>query len=312
MKDVVSNMLNEKSKRRKRIMVSIDDLVPSAENKNYPMIEIENLAESLRNNGQINPLIICPRTDERYDILSGERRYRAAKLNCEQGYSDWEDLECIIDDRDLSQFQRRCSIRLANCQRESIPIENKIEIVRECMNDYQYAKKQELIPVGTLQRDWIAQQTGFSARSIQDYMNLINNDDDEKHEEAIDKEMLIRVLCYQSQKEIPPVVLTVNELKEAVRAASYPGGSFDGIIYSITPKGISFNEHKEIGWSVVLKIIHDEYPEELEKEKNYYFSVEKDMNHFLNAKVSIKNSKIEIDYSNKEDLKRILRLLKKR
>ena len=182
-KDVVVDMLNRSSKRRKKMMLSVDELVPSPENRNYPMMDLDELAASLRMNGQEQPLIVTPREDGRYDILSGERRYRAALINIELGYDQFEELECIINDNELSPLERRVKVRIANVHRENIPIKNKLLITRECLNDYEEAKAAGMIPSGTLKRDWISQQTGFSPRSVQDYMNILASAEKEKIKE---------------------------------------------------------------------------------------------------------------------------------
>ena len=42
---------------------------------------LEELALSIKKQGIIQPLVVAPREDGKYEIIAGERRYRAAKLN---------------------------------------------------------------------------------------------------------------------------------------------------------------------------------------------------------------------------------------
>ena len=79
-------------------------------------------------------------------------------------------------------------MRIANVHRDNIPIKNKLLITRECLNDYEEAKIAGMIPSGTLKRDWIAQQTGFSPRSVQDYMNILASANKEKSKEKKKKD----------------------------------------------------------------------------------------------------------------------------
>ncbi|MCC2847557.1 sporulation protein SpoOM, partial [[Clostridium] innocuum] len=41
-----------------------------------------------------------------------------------------------------------------------------------------------LIPTGTLKREWIAMDTGFSARSVQDYLNLLEEHPNKEKKES--------------------------------------------------------------------------------------------------------------------------------
>jgi ParB family chromosome partitioning protein len=62
--------------------LDIDLIVP---NPYQPRIEIKpeslvELADSIRSNGIIEPLIVTKKSEERYELIAGERRWRAAKL----------------------------------------------------------------------------------------------------------------------------------------------------------------------------------------------------------------------------------------
>lgn len=48
--------------------------------ENFSEESIKNLAESIRANGIIQPLIVTPPIDGRYELIAGERRLRAARL----------------------------------------------------------------------------------------------------------------------------------------------------------------------------------------------------------------------------------------
>ena len=81
--------------------VSIDDIAPSpADNsekiseiewskiepnknqprKNFDMEKLEILAESIKEHGIIQPIVVTKISDNRYQIVAGERRWRAAKI----------------------------------------------------------------------------------------------------------------------------------------------------------------------------------------------------------------------------------------
>lgn len=52
---------------------------PNQPRKIFPALEMEELAESIRRNGIIQPLIVRPCEEERFEIVAGERRWRAAQ-----------------------------------------------------------------------------------------------------------------------------------------------------------------------------------------------------------------------------------------
>lgn len=175
MKDTVNEMLNEVSKKRDRIkMIHVDDIRPNSKNTDFPMCDIEAMALSLRVCGQIDPCVVIP-DGAYYKLVSGERRWRGAKLNVQQGYMDWEELSCIVREYEQDELQ----LIAANGTRESIPVKQKIEITRKVLKHYYEAKEANEIPVGTKKREWISAVTGYSERSIQTYLNKIETTSDQ-------------------------------------------------------------------------------------------------------------------------------------
>lgn len=61
--------------------VSLDSLVanPDQPRQHFDETALEQLAESIKHYGIIQPLVVSPRKDGTYAIIAGERRYRAAK-----------------------------------------------------------------------------------------------------------------------------------------------------------------------------------------------------------------------------------------
>ena len=63
-------------------LLQLDELVANAQQprKIFKQEELHELAESIKENGIIQPIIVGPVEGGRYEIIAGERRYRAAKL----------------------------------------------------------------------------------------------------------------------------------------------------------------------------------------------------------------------------------------
>ena len=102
----------------KSVSLPINSLIPGTyqPRRNFQDAELEELAESIRQQGLIQPVIVRPRNDGSYEILAGERRWRACKLVGKEA------IEVIIKDVD-DQAALAMSL-IENIQRENLnPIE---------------------------------------------------------------------------------------------------------------------------------------------------------------------------------------------
>lgn len=96
--------------------LDINSLVPS-QNNFYGIREIEELAESINENGLMHNLVVRKKDDGTYEIISGERRYRALKS---LGY---EKIPCQVKEN-LSDLDAELMLIQANAeQRELTPSE---------------------------------------------------------------------------------------------------------------------------------------------------------------------------------------------
>ena len=53
---------------------------PNQPRKYFDYSELEGLAQSIRENGLLQPVTVRPREDFGYELISGERRLRAARI----------------------------------------------------------------------------------------------------------------------------------------------------------------------------------------------------------------------------------------
>ncbi len=62
-------------------VVPIEQLTPSAHQprRSFDEDELESLADSMRRHGLLQPLLVRPKGDQGYEIVAGERRWRAAQ-----------------------------------------------------------------------------------------------------------------------------------------------------------------------------------------------------------------------------------------
>ncbi len=94
---------------------------------------LEQLAMSIQSQGLIEPLVVRAITAQRYEIIAGERRWRAAKI------AGLTEVPCLIGDY---SDQQACAVTLIeNIQRQDLnPIE-EAHGYKRLMDEFQFYKK---------------------------------------------------------------------------------------------------------------------------------------------------------------------------
>ena len=64
------------------VRLSIDEIEPNRDQprKNFDETALAELADSIREHGVLQPLLVRPMADGSYRLIAGERRYRAARM----------------------------------------------------------------------------------------------------------------------------------------------------------------------------------------------------------------------------------------
>ena len=77
-------MLKERKYKKSNEVIQIPARLilpnPHQPRKNFNWDDLEGLAESIHYNGLLQPITVRKREDERYELISGERRLRACKM----------------------------------------------------------------------------------------------------------------------------------------------------------------------------------------------------------------------------------------
>jgi ParB family chromosome partitioning protein len=106
---------------REVVTVPLEALVPSPQPRRR-FENLEALAQSIREKGVLQPLLVRPLGDGRYAIVAGERRYRAAKM---AGLA-----EVPVRVLDLSEKEARLLALVENLQREDLnPYEETLGVL---------------------------------------------------------------------------------------------------------------------------------------------------------------------------------------
>ena len=121
--------LKEKIKYGQILTVSIDkiDVNPNQPRKFFDKEELECLAQSIKENGLLQPLTVRIKTDERYELIAGERRLRACK------YAGLDEVRVIIENRNDKESSvlaiieniQRCDL---NCIEEAIALKKLMKL----------------------------------------------------------------------------------------------------------------------------------------------------------------------------------------
>lgn len=105
--------------------LAVDIVVPKAEQprQSFDQKALEELADSIRQHGIIQPLIVSQLEQNLYSIIAGERRWRAAKL------VGLKEVPAII--RSATEHEQLEISLLENIQREDLnPVEKAVAIIR--------------------------------------------------------------------------------------------------------------------------------------------------------------------------------------
>lgn len=106
------------------LWVDHSSLSPSSEQPRVKVDKaLESLADSLRRHGMMQPILVTQRTDGMYEILAGERRWRAAKI------AKLKSVPVLIRSAPASQGERLELALIENIQREDL---NDMERATAC------------------------------------------------------------------------------------------------------------------------------------------------------------------------------------
>ena len=100
--------------QRTRLVVSIDKLAEDPKNERKTLNNMDEMIASVKAHGIIEPITVVSLDDGRYQIVTGHRRYHAAKL---AGLGQVEVLVRQPED----DLRRRIKSLISNIQRENVP-----------------------------------------------------------------------------------------------------------------------------------------------------------------------------------------------
>ncbi|MGN0779849.1 MAG: ParB/RepB/Spo0J family partition protein [Aristaeellaceae bacterium] len=119
--DALLPEMEESSGAGQEIAIGDIDPNPDQPRRVFPEESLAQLAQSIRDMGVLQPLLVTPQSGGRYQIVAGERRWRAARQ------AGLETVPCIVRDMDVIQQMEIALIE--NLQREDLnPIDTAMGI----------------------------------------------------------------------------------------------------------------------------------------------------------------------------------------
>lgn len=158
------NNLTEDSENLSSLRVTELEPNKNQPRKNFDKEALEQLATSIRENGVLQPLLVRPLATGNYQIIAGERRWRASKI---AGLSE---VPVVIRD-DLSEEQVMQIALIENLQRENLnPIEEALGY-KELIDNYNMTQEQLAKSLGKA-RSSIANSLGLLTlpKSVKDLL----------------------------------------------------------------------------------------------------------------------------------------------
>ena len=161
-------LLNTNNKNKSSTnKIDISKIYPNKKQprKNFEEKEINELSESIKNQGLIQPIVVRETSGNMYEIIAGERRWRACQL------AGLHSVNCVVmsvDDKNVYELAL-----IENIQRENL---NIVEEAKAYKN---------LIELNGIKNEELSKKIGKSSSHISNLIRLLDLDD-EIHQMIID------------------------------------------------------------------------------------------------------------------------------
>lgn len=229
--NIEADLLNTEESKEQVVELDINLIVP---NKNQPRkefekVSLEELKNSIQQYGIIQPIVVR-KVEDKYEIIAGERRWRAARE------ASFDKIPCIIKEVDEKEAIKLAIIE--NIQREDLnPIE-EANAFKSLMNTY------------NLKQEEVAEAVGKSRSYVANSLRLLNLDEeiqDYISEGKISTGHAKALLGVRNKKDRLSIAKTIIDKKLNVRE---------------TEKLVSKSKRKKTGKSTVEK---DPFIKEIEE-----------------------------------------------
>lgn len=273
----------EQTANREVLEIDLNDIYP---NENQPRLnfnkdKIEELSSSIKENGLIQPIVVRKGKKEKYEIIAGERRYRASKL------AKLKTIQAIVMDIDKETSARLALIE--NIQREDLnPIEEALGY-KSIIDEFKITQEE------------LSTSIGKSRSYISNSMRLLN----------LDKEVIDLIERGEISTGHGKALLGLKTKREQKNLAE----KIIANSLSVRETENLVKDKKDTKKKNTTKEKVKKSDEGINNEEFYFENIREELMSTLGTKVEIKEysnlGKIEIDYYGDDDLKRIIDIIVK-
>ena len=264
--EIEESIVDEAKKNNEVVELPLSELRPNPyqPRKIFDDEALNELASSIKEHGVFQPIIV-KKTIKGYDIVAGERRFRASKK------AGLTTIPAII--QDFTDEEMMSIALLENLQREDL---NAIEEA----NAYK-----AMLGASNLTQEELAQRVGKSRSHVTNMLGLL------KLPKTVQDMVLYNKISMGHAR-----VLSKLESKDQI----------EDLADKVVKDGLSVRELESLSSDENIK---RSTPIVRTKKENEYKDVEKMLKEKLGTKVKISNNKINISFTNVQDLNRILEIM---
>lgn len=173
-----SGLLNEASQAMKTskefnvIPLDINLIDPSEDNNGMSLDDIDELAQSILENGMDQNLVVLQKPDGRYKLLTGHRRRLALLKLVNEGHNEYSQAPCLVKNLDNIKFdisqsaKEKFALITTNIQGRNRTLADNLHLMKLADEVFKELKAAG-IDTGK-RREWVANQLGVSPSTVRD------------------------------------------------------------------------------------------------------------------------------------------------
>lgn len=214
-------------------LVPIEDIDPNPNQPRQTVGDLSELVASVREKGILEPILVRP-SGSRFEIIAGERRYRAAM---EVGLAE---MPCVV--RDASDAETMEIALIENLQRKDLNPFEEADGLKVLAEAYEYTHEK------------MAQKLGKSRTSVTEVLSLTNMPAHVRElcrlADISSKSLLLQVVRQSTPEKMVEMIerlqseglTTRQQARAAIKPAKAPGrGRPKHFVFKFQPKEKSFN-----------------------------------------------------------------------
>lgn len=225
--------------------IELDHILPNRfqPRRHFPEDELEQLADSLRQNGLLQPIVVRRKGDGLYELISGERRWRAAEL------AGLGTIKALV--RNCSDDEAMALALIENLQRDDLNPMETAHAYHRMANEF------------GMTQEVIAQRVGRERSSVANLLRLLNLPEEVKQMVEVGTlsaghaKVLLGMTAADAQvrlaREIVDRQLSVRESEKRVSAQARDNRPQRGRVPASTFQDLEARLQKKLGTKVVIE-----------------------------------------------------------